>query len=368
LNVTQLEFDGFRNLETGLIRPDPGVNIFYGNNAQGKTNLLESIWLFTGGRSFRGSKDLDTVGFDKERARLKLEFFAFERLQHAEILIQRKRSASLGGVQLPSPAGLAGNFCAVVFCPSHLSLIEDGPEERRRFIDAAYCQLRPGYIKILANFQRCLAQRNALLKNFKKAMGFTGADLSALEVWDERLAAAGAQVFLARSSYIRRLIPAAREIYKGISGGSESFSIRYLSNAGDENTTQEQAYKNLMEVFKVKQHEDLAAGFTTVGPHRDDLEILISGKSARIYGSQGQKRSAVIALKLAEASLLRDVTGEQPVALLDDVMSELDSVRQDYILNHIKGWQVFVTCCDPGPVLRLAGGKVFKIEQGRITQ
>jgi DNA replication and repair protein RecF len=368
LIVTQLEFDGFRNLETGFIRPDPDINIFYGDNAQGKTNLLESLWLFTGGRSFRGSKDSETVCFGKERAKLGLEFFSQDRSQRAEIEIQKRRKAMLGGVPLSSPAKLAGHFCAVVFSPAHLSLIKDGPDGRRRFIDAAYCQIRPSYIKILSDFQRTLAQRNALLKKIKTSGRFSSADINALEIWNERFAQAGANVFAARTAYIRRLIPAAQSIYNGISRGGESFSISYLSNAGDEKTTPDNAYKTLISLLTQNKEADIAAGFSTEGPHRDDLEILIGGKSARLFGSQGQQRSAVLALKLAEASLLKDVTGEQPVALLDDVMSELDTSRQDYILNHISGWQVFITCCDPNPVIRMTGGKAFRVDKGRITE
>jgi DNA replication and repair protein RecF len=365
LIVTQLEFDGFRNLETGMITPDPGVNIFYGDNAQGKTNLLEATWLFTGGKSFRGSRDFETVCFGKERARLGLEFTAFGRSQRAEIEIQKRRKAWLGGIPLESPAKLAGNFCAVVFFPAHLSLIKDGAEGRRRFIDTACCQIRPGYVKILSSFSRALAQRNALLRNIKQNPGLSRGG-SQLAAWNERLASLGAQVFAARAGYVRRLIPAAGQIYGGISGGEE-LTISYKSSAGEQDITPQQAYSNLLALLKDNQNADLAAGFTTAGPHRDDLEIMIGGKSARVFGSQGQQRSAVLALKLAEASLLKNATGEQPVALLDDVLSERDTARQDYILNHIKGWQVFITGCDPNPALRMAGGRVYKVSNGRVT-
>ncbi|HJD23093.1 MAG TPA: DNA replication/repair protein RecF [Firmicutes bacterium] len=362
--VTRLSFENFRNLQAGGIQPVPGVNIVYGSNAQGKTNLLEAFWFFTGGRSFRGSKDAETVAFGADKAALHMEFTAAGREQEAEITISRRRHAVLNGVPQTAASHLAGHFCAVVFSPAHLSLVKDGPEGRRRFLDAAYCQLRPGYIRVLGGYHRTLSQRNALLKDLRAGYG----DKRLLDIWDERLAEAGAQVFAARTAYIRRLAGPAREIYAGLSGGREEFSLRYDSTVGPEDATPSQARERLYERLQTSHAADLGAGFTTAGPHRDDLAVAISGLSARTYASQGQQRSAVLALKLAEASVLREVTGEQPVALLDDVMSELDISRQDYILNHIDGWQVFLTCCDPSAVLRLSAGRIFHVEAGRITQ
>lgn len=363
LIVQELNYDGFRNLKTGTIRPAQGVNIVYGSNAQGKTNLLEAIWFFTGGRSFRGAKDSETVAIGREKGTLKMRFTAFEREQEAEISIEKRRSVKVNGIPQSSAAALAGHFCAVVFSPAHLSMIKDGPEGRRRFLDAAYCQLRPGYIRILSEYQRTLAQRNALIKRMRQ----NGGSADELTVWNERLAKSGAQVIAARTAYIRKLAVAAGDIYKGFSGGKEPLKIHYHSLIGDETTAVQEIGTRLYTLLENNTAADLAAGFTTVGPHRDDLAIDISGLSARIYASQGQQRSAVLSLKLAEASVLREVTGEQPVALLDDVMSELDLSRQDYILNHISGWQVFLTCCDPSAVIRLTNGKAFYVENGCVT-
>lgn len=369
--VSRLDFDGFRNLQKGSLIPGEGVNIIYGRNAQGKTNLLELLWFFTGGRSFRGAKDAETVAFDRQaagqKARLCMTFTAADREQEAEIAIDRRRSAVLNGIPQPTAAKLAGHFCAIVFSPAHLSLIKDGPEGRRRFLDAAYCQLRPGYMKVLADYQRILAQRNAMLKTLRCSC--TTEDRDTLDVWNDRLSMAGAQVYAARTAYIRKLSPVAQQIYAGIAkSGEEQLTLRYQSAAGEETLTPAEMQLRLRHCLQESLAADLAAGFTTVGPHRDDLVVDIGGISAKAYGSQGQQRSAVLALKLAEASVLKDVTGEQPVALLDDVMSELDTTRQDYVLNHIHGWQVFLTCCDPSPVQRLTGGKVFHVEQGRVTE
>lgn len=364
MRAERLELRHFRNLKETCWQPGPGVNVIWGENAQGKTNLLEALWLFTGSRSFRGAKDGELVALGQEESRLSLAFLAEEREQEAILQIRSRRSAELNGLPQPSPSSLAGHFCGVVFSPAHLTLVKGGPEERRRFIDAAYCQLRPGYIKSLREYTRALSQRNTLLKDCR----LHGDLASMLDIWDQRLSHAGARLLRARNAYIGRLYPAAAEIYRGLSGGKESFEVLYRP-AGDGLTDvlgngEQVVAEALCRVLEESREADRTAGFTTAGPHRDDLEVLIAGLPARTYGSQGQQRSAVLALKLAEATLLRDVTGEQPVALLDDVMSELDASRQDYILNHIHDWQVFITCCDPAPLRRMDGGMEFHMKQG----
>lgn len=369
MKVQKLTCVGYRNLQEIEWSPCDGVNILYGDNAQGKTNLLEAVWLFTGGRSFRGARDADLVGFGKEKALLHMAFYAQDRAQEADMTIQKRRSVVLNGVTQPSPSHLTGRFCAVVFSPAHLSLIKDGPEERRRFLDAAYCQLRPGYIAVLAEYTRTLAQRNALLKDTRGGVLARSYCDEMLDIWDQKLAQAGARVMMARESYVKKIGPLAAAIYDGLSGGKERFSIG-LGEAGgiSAEVSSGNAASWLYERLKTARPADMAAGFTTVGPHRTDLDVRIDGSSARTFGSQGQQRSAVLALKLAEASILREVTGEQPVALLDDVMSELDVWRQDYVLNHIHDWQVFITCCDPAAIRRLDGGCVFHMKDGGITR
>lgn len=365
MRVERLSAEGFRNLAAEEIRPAPGVNILYGDNAQGKTNVLEALWLFTGGRSFRGAKDRELIAFGADKAACRMAFFAQERGQQAEIIVEGRRRALLNGIPQASPAKLAGVFCAVVFSPAHLSLIKDGPEERRRFLDAAYCQLRPGYIQTLAEYSRALAQRNSLLRQLRE----TGGDPGLLDIWDQRLASSGARIRAARAAFVVRLDRETRRIYDGLSAGREQMTLSYLAQTQETVSAdaRERAHALLLELA-ARRDADRAAGFTTAGPHRDDLEVLIDGRAARAFGSQGQQRSAVLALKLAEAAVLQEVTGEQPVALLDDVMSELDVRRQDYILNHIHDWQVFITCCDPSAVLRLTGGRVFHIQGGAVIR
>ena len=364
MQVTRLTFENYRNLEPGQWEPYGGVNVIVGENAQGKTNVLEALWLFTGGRSFRGARDSELVGFDADQCRLTMDFIAAEREQYAEIFVKSRRTAALNGISLSSASKLAGTFCGVVFSPAHLSLIKGGPQERRRLIDAAYCQLRPSYVGVLNDYAHVLTQRNALCK--AKTGGEAVEEM--LELWDRQLAQSGCRLIQARQHYIRKMAPVAREIYRGLSGGRESFDIRYLSSVDcrEEQTAAEIAAV-LFEALQTHHRDDLAAGFTTVGPHRDDMDVLIDGHSARSFGSQGQQRSAVLAIKIAEAVLLEEVTKEQPIALLDDVMSELDTSRQEYILNHIRDWQVFITCCEPTPLMQLRGGKQFCMKNGKLS-
>lgn len=365
--VRELTYQGFRNLHPGIFEPCEGVNILYGENAQGKTNLLEACWLFTGSRSFRGAKDSELVAFGGEQATLGLQFFAAGREQEAAITIKQRRQVALNGISLPSASRLAGSFCGVVFSPAHLSLVKEGPEGRRRFVDAAYCQLKPSYVGALAEYHKALAQRNAFLKDMKESGRLGEEQTKMLDLWDYALAAAGARLTLARSHYIRNLQPLAADIYSGLSAGRERLILSWQSAVSEEGSAADIAARWLEQLY-ASRRADTAAGFSTVGAHREDMQILVNDVAVKIYGSQGQQRSAVLALKLAEASLLQQVTKEPPVAFLDDVMSELDVSRQDYILNHIDGWQVFITCCEPSATLRATAGQVFSVKQGVISK
>ncbi|MGN0171364.1 MAG: DNA replication/repair protein RecF [Acutalibacteraceae bacterium] len=361
MRVRSLTAVDFRNLSHTELHPCEGTNVLFGDNAHGKTNLLEAIWLFTGGKSFRGTKDADMVRFGRDGARLEMDFDAQGRTQTAVIDIVHRRRAQLNGLALPAVNRLTGHFCAVIFSPEHLSLIKDGPEARRRFLDAACCQLRPLFLPVLADYSRVLAQRNHLLKAVRN--GTQPFDSVLLDAFDARLAHSGAAVRRMRREYIDRLLPHVRAIYGGLSAGREDIDLVYEAKETD--GTDEVL---LNAALSAARQTDLKAGFSTVGPHRDNLEVFISGVSARLFGSQGQQRSAVLSLKLAEASLLQEGYGERPVILLDDVMSELDSSRQDYILNHTQGWQVFITCCEPAALGRLADGCTFHIQNGAVCR
>ncbi len=362
MNVLRLTLEHYRNLQPTALEFAPDINVIYGKNAQGKTNLLESLWLFTGGHSFRGSKDSELTAFGQSACKLSLDFFSEEREQTIDLTIQNgKRAFAVNGVEKRTGADLIGKFCGVIFSPEHLSLVKNGPAMRRSFLDGALCQSRPSYAKDFVLYQRTLNQRNSLLKEIQK-----NPELHAtLEIWNQFLAERGVQVIKQRQAMVAFLKATVQEIYGGLSQNKETIDLFYGNSISrDDDITEEK----FLERLAAAEKSDLATGYTTVGPHRDDLEITIDGNSARMYGSQGQQRSAVLALKLAEASVMEQITGEKPVILLDDVMSELDCDRQDYLLNRIRDRQIFITCCDPNTIKSLQGGTAFYVESGVVTR
>lgn len=362
MRVNSLKAVNFRNIQSIEIKPCENVNIIYGENAQGKTNLLESIWLFTGCRSFRGSKEQDFIKFSNDFASLELDFYGSGRDQNAKIKIDDKRRAELNGVSLSSVAKLAGEFFAVVFAPTHLSLVKEGPAQRRKFLDIALCQLKPRYANAVMQYNRSILQRNALLKDIT----YHSELLDTLDIWDDKLCTLGAAITAERLNYIKRLEPFIEQIYGGLSNGREIMKVSYLSQAQISTESEADIKQEMAQQLKLARKQDILSGSTSIGPHRDDLLIEIDSLNARNFGSQGQQRSCALALKLAEAEIIKSITGEQPVALLDDVMSELDNTRQDYILNHIEGRQVFITCCEPSALLKMSGGKAFELKEGAL--
>lgn len=361
--VNQLEVKNFRNIEYTSIDPCEGVNIIYGENAQGKTNLLESIWLFTGCRSFRGSKDNETVNFNSTKANLYMDFKAYDRQQSLSLEIGEGRKFMLNGVKMKSSSQVMGEFLCVVFSPVHLSLVKEGPYERRRFLDIAISQLKPKYSATLSQYNKAVSQRNVLLKD----IAYHSELYDTLDIWEDRIAFLGSEIIRQRLGYINKLSLYTDEIYSGLSSEREKLKIGYVQQAIVAGDSKQELYENLKAQLYASRKNDLLIGSTSVGPHRDDLSIKIDGLSARSFGSQGQQRSAALALKLGEAAVIKNFSGEQPVALLDDVMSELDINRQNYILNHIKDWQVFITCCDPATVKHLKDGKKMLMSGGRVS-
>lgn len=361
MKINSIEIQNFRNIDNLKLDFD-NVNIIYGENAQGKTNLIEAIYLFTGSKSFRGVRDKELVKFDCDCSNLKIEFENKSRAQNAEMHIDKKRTVKLNGVSKKSAVSLGDELKAVIFSPVHLSMVKDGPSERRHFIDNALCQLKSNYRNVLKEYNRCLAQRNMLLKDIAKNSSL----VDMLYIWDKNLAVSGAKIIFQRKKYIDALLPYASDVFNGLSKGREKIDLQLKGCFDYEGFTVEEIECKLIKSLEECRGNDLLNRITTTGPHRDDMEILINGKSARSFGSQGQQRSCVLALKLAEASLLKKMTDDEPLALLDDVMSELDISRQDYILNHIKDWQVFITCCDANTILRLKNGKTFHIQNGGL--
>lgn len=368
MRITQLEITDFRNLAQVAIEPGEGVNIIYGANAQGKTNLLEAIWLCSGNRSFRGAREREMTRFGSKMFHIRMRFADRERTQ----LISYdsggdKRKLQLNRMTLRSPSELTGEFTCVVFHPEDLSLVKDGPADRRNFLDIAISQIKPVYGRYILQYNGLLEQRNALLKQIHR----TGSGREMLSVWDEQLARIGTAVSILRQDYLQKLSVLSKGVYGGFTGNRETFSLEYESSVYRDGLPEAVYSEELIDCYRkaLASHleEDIRLHYTSVGVQRDDLEILVNGISARAYGSQGQQRSCAIALKIGEAMLLKGITGENPVILLDDVMSELDPGRQDYLLNRIQGFQVFITCCDTAWASQLADGKIFEVSGGQVT-
>lgn len=364
MKVNEISFQNYRNLKNGTLKPNEGVNVICGNNAQGKTNLLESIWLFTGGKSFRGSKDSELTTFGEKFTQINAETYTQDRLQKLKIEINSgKRSVEINKVPQAVPSALIGKLCAVAFSPIHLSLIKDGPGLRRRFLDTAICQIVPTYTKQLLKYNHVLNQRNVLLRSIKKSKNL----IDTLDVWEETLSICGSEVISQRISYSEELKTLAQQFYSGLSLDKETLKIAYRSNINKEiSGEKDEIKKELKKRLEETREEDIAFGFTTKGPHRDDLEVKIDGKSARTYASQGQQRSAVLAMKLAEAEIVEHTCKEPPIILLDDVLSELDRDRQNYLLNSISNKQIFITCCEEELEKKFTSGGIFKVSNGEI--
>ncbi len=344
--ISLRDFRSFEELSLGGFRR---VNVICGENGAGKTNIIESMWLFTGGKSFRPAHDGDLIRYGGRLAELELSFEADGREQQARIALDaatEKKKSWLNGVPLRSVQELAGNFCCVAFTPSHMEIVKGGPESRRRFLDTLLCQMYPEYIVMLRRFKRVLLQRNAALKQLSER---AGADMSYMTAWNESYAQCAARVAEAREALCAGITAAACDCYSELSGEKERLGLRYLGGIRlerdaprDAGTIKSAIRAELERCFE----RETRYGATLVGPHRAELQLTLDGREAKLFGSQGQQRSCVLALKMAEAATLEQKTGHIPIVLLDDVLSELDSRRRAVVLGSFEKNQVFITCCD----------------------
>lgn len=352
----------FRNLEEVSFAPHPEMNVIYGENGQGKTNIIESIWLLTGFYSFRARKNAQLIEQGKSEAEIENTFYSHMREQNAVMKINKRKELVLNGVKEESPRVMMGKYFAVVFSPATLGIVQDGPGERRKLMDIALSLIKPNYAVVMSRYLRVLDQRNALLKKF----GERSFDFDYMAPWDTELANLGAKIIKYRLDYVEQLAELSGEIYKGISSGRETFSFYY--DFSNENISEEEIKQKLIADIEKSREADMKRLYTNAGPHAHDLVLTLNGRDARTFGSQGQQRSCALAMKLGEASIIEKITGECPVVLLDDVMSELDEGRQTFILNYLDNWQVFITCCDPSQLLRSKKGKAFEVINGEIKE
>ena len=364
--VKHLELDFFRNyahLEAGF---DARVNLIYGDNAQGKTNLLEAVAYLSAARSHRARYDKEMIMLGVDSAFIKGLVFSRNRDFSLEARLFRGRGRQLysNGVRLKTAGELAGVVHTVLFCPEDLSLIRAGAAERRRFLDGAICQLRPRYAQALAEYGRLYEHKTRILRDWTENPSL----LQTLDDFSLRMAQTGAVIIHYRAHFVKRLQEHAPTIHSDFSGGRERLELSYetVSTISDPKQPPRELLPLLLEHQERHRKAEIDSRQCLSGPHKDDLSVTIGGQPAKTYASQGQTRTAALSLKLAQREIFQEETGEWPVLLLDDVLSELDSRRQAFVLNRIRGGQVFITCCEEEKLEGLEGGKAFHIQNGRL--
>ncbi len=367
MKLNQLTLANFRNYDALQVNFDSGVNLVVGDNAQGKTNLLEAIIYLGGGKSFRAQKNSELVKFDADFADIEGNLFSQERNQTLRWVLfsgAKPRQLYHNGVKKKTAGEIAGVFHTVLFCPEDLLVLKAGASARRRMGDTALCQLRPNYEAALLEYQHLLEQKNRILKDrFENP-----ALLQILPEYNLRLCQVGALLISYRARFYEGLAEAAEKYHGLFSGGLEEFSLAYktVSTVTDPFTSVEVLTGQLQEHMESHSRAELESAQCLSGPHKDDFDVTLSGLSLKSFGSQGQVRTAAISLKLAQRSLMAKQSGQMPVLLLDDVLSELDPGRQDFVLNQITEGQVFISCCEPGRFTKL--GKTIEICKGQIVK
>ena len=353
--IKSLKLKNFRNYEEAKLEFSPEKNIIFGLNGQGKTNIIEALYFLQSGRSYRCTKEKETIKFGCEYARIEAEFEKDEIKNNILFFISDRKSVKLNGVLIDRLSEIIGNINIVIFTPDHLNLVKEGPSIRRNFLDSFISQLKPAYFKNLINYYKVLKQRNNILKSNNKSM------LSTISVWNEKLAELSAEIFKMREAAIEKINSRINNVTKGFE--DEVLKLNYLPGIKGDIKSKENIIKQLEDNFE----RDLEYRMTMIGPHRDDFEIFMDGENIKKYGSQGQQRSCVLKLKLSECEIIKEKTGEKPPILLDDILSELDENRRHLFIENIKDTQVIITCTDK-EFLKGMEGFYFKVEKGKIQR
>lgn len=362
MQIKSLKLVNFRNNKHSELSFADGVNIIYGENAAGKTNILEGIFYFAAGKSFRSCKDRELVSFGEEGAAAELSFK--DRVKETRLGVKlyknRRREFFRNGNGVTKLSEYLGAFRAVIFTPDHLNLIKGQPENRRRFIDMAICQSYPRYVSYLNEYNKIIIQKNALLKQ----EGDIGYKRDMLGIYNEKLSSAAAAISFNRRRFLKQLEECAALQQEEISGGRESLKLKYNGCFEDEPETAEETRQAMLAYLNGKAETEILRGISLFGTHKDDFTIYLNGKNGRFFASQGQQRSAVLALKLAEGEMSRKITGEYPVFLFDDILSELDESRREIILRKTVGRQVIITACEKEYFSTLNTQNRIRVEKG----
>ena len=356
--IESIELADFRNYETLMLTFDKGTNIFYGDNAQGKTNILEAIYVVATTKSHKGSKDKDIINFNKEESHIRAYIEKDEVKTRIDMHLRKSKSKGIAidGQKIKKASELLGLLNVVFFSPEDLSIIKNGPAERRRFVDMELCQLDNFYLYNLNHYNKIVNQRNKLLKD----LYFNPSLKETLNIWDSQLVSFGSKLIERRKLFTEQLNEIIYDIHKKLSGGKEELKIQYDPDVSME---------NFEEKLSLSQERDIRLKQTCVGPHRDDFSFYVGGIDIRKFGSQGQQRTAALSLKLSEIELVKKITKDTPVLLLDDVLSELDANRQNYLLNSIGDIQTIITCTGLDEFInnRFEIDKIYKVSEGTVN-
>ena len=351
--ITKIKLTNFRNYDEQFIELGKNINVFYGDNAQGKTNVIESIFLASIGKSFRTNKENELIQFNKDFSSVYIEYEKSDRDGNVKIDIKNKKNIYINGIKIKKLSDLLGNINTVIFTPDDINILKDGPQKRRRFLDIMIGQLRPNYIYLLNMYNKTLEQRNNYLKQIKDEN--KSEDL--LDIWDEKLVEYGVQIYNYRNEFIEKLKNKINDIHNKITSEKEEIKIEYISNC-----INKEIY---LKWLKERRKLDIIKGYTTKGIHRDDFNVYINNQLVNVYGSQGQNRTVILSLKISELQVIYDEIGEYPILLLDDFMSELDEKRRKSFLENIKNTQVIITCTDKIDIENL-DYKIFNVKNGKV--
>ena len=365
MRIDRIALNGFRNYDFETAQLSPGTNVIYGENAQGKTNLLEAVYMLAAGKSFRTRFDRELIGFGCDRAEILADIVSHDREQTVRIVLRHgiRKQITVNSVK-KTASELAGTLTAVLFCPDDLNLIKEGAAARRRLMDNAISQIRPRYAEYLSQFNKFYESKTRILKDWHEKPSL----LDTLDEFSDGMCRASAQLIRYRASFAARLAEEAAPIHGEFSGAGERLGIEYstVSTVRDPTASAKEIFYDLCDHMEAHKRAELDSGQCLSGAHKDDLIISINGKNARSFASQGQTRTAALSIKLAEREIYLDETGEYPILLLDDVLSELDTKRQEFVLNRIGGGQTLITCCEDEGISRRTGGKVLHVSGGRI--
>lgn len=353
--IKKIKINNFRNYEKEEINLEKNINIFYGQNAQGKTNIIESIFLCSLGKSFRAKKDNEMIKLNEQNAMVEIEYEKSDRDGKIKIEIGNKKNIYLNGIKIKKLSELLGNLNIVIFTPDDINILKGGPQNRRRFLDIMISQLRPNYMHILSLYLKTIEQRNKYLRQIKEEHK----DENLLEIWDEKLAEYALKIYEYRKEFIEKIIKKINIIHKNITNGEEQIELEYITECNSK--------EKYLKLLKERRKLDIIKGFTTKGIHRDDFMIYINKKDIKIFGSQGQNRTAMLSLKLAELQVIYDEIGEYPILLLDDFMSELDRTRRKNFLENIEGTQVIITGTEKLDIENL-GYLEYNVSNGKVLK